>query len=183
MFKKNFGGSLAVGALALAMVLSVGVSTAAAQNNSRQLGLVNVSTGDVELLNGVNIAVAANVIATVCDVTVPVAVLATQIVGDNSVTYCAGTTAPITIEQSQPGDGAGTPSLGGNNSRQAGLVNVSLGDVAILNNVNLGVAANILITACDLTVPVAILAVQGVADGGTTTCQSTAGAINLIQAQ
>lgn len=170
--------------LILASLLVVAVAPAAmAQNNSRQLGLVNVSTGDVDLLNGVNLAVAANVIATVCDVTIPVAVLAGQIVGDGGETYCEGTAAPITIEQSQPGDGGGTPNVGGNSSRQAGLVNVSLGDVAILNNLNAGVAANVLITACDLTVPVAILAVQAVGDVGETTCQSDAGPILIEQVQ
>src|SRR5215210_3968749 len=102
------------------------------QNNSRQVGLVNVSTGDVALLNNVNIAVAANVIALVCDVTIPVAVLATQLVADGGETTCEGETFPITIEQTQPGQGV-TPA-GGNNSRQIGLVNVSLGDVDILNN-------------------------------------------------
>ena len=169
--------------LILGAALVVAVAPAAmAQNNSRQLGLVNVSTGDVDLLNGVNLAVAANVIATVCDLTIPVAVLATQIVGDGD-TFCAGTAAPITIEQSQPGDGGGTPNVGGNSSRQAGLVNVSLGDVAILNDVNAGVAANVLITACDLTVPVAILAVQAVGDIGETTCESDAGPILIEQAQ
>jgi len=43
-------------------------------NNSQQNGLVNVSTGDIDLLNNVNLAVAANVIATVCDVDVVLAV-------------------------------------------------------------------------------------------------------------
>jgi len=172
----------------LPFVLAAGLSVAAvapamAQNNSRQLGLVNVSTGDVDLLNGVNLAVAANVIATVCDLTIPVAVLAGQLVADGDETYCAGTAAPITIEQSQPGDGGGTPNVGGNASRQAGLVNVSLGDVAILNDVNAGVAANVLITACDLTVPVAILATQAVGDFGETTCESAAGPILIEQAQ
>jgi hypothetical protein len=169
--------------LAVAMLLPLGASSAAAQNNSRQLGLVNVSTGDVALLNGVNLAVGANVIATVCDVTVPIAVLATQIVGDNGATFCTGSAAPITIQQSQPGDGGGTPDLGGNNSGQAGLVNVSLGDVAILNDVNLAVAANVLVTACNVTVPVAVLAVQGVADTGSTTCESAAGPITVTQSQ
>jgi hypothetical protein len=170
--------------LILASLLSVALAPAAlAQNNSRQIGLVNVSTGDVDLLNNVNLAVAANVIATVCDVTVPIAVLATQIVADGSATECEGTTAPITITQAQPGDGAGTPNGGGNNSRQAGLVNVSLGDVAILNDLNLALAANVLVTACDLTVPVAILAVQAVSDTGDTVCTTAAGPINIDQAQ
>ena len=168
----------------VSMLALAGVSSSVAANNSRQAGLVNVSTGDVALLNNVNIGVAANVIATVCDVTIPVAVLATQIVGDAGATFCSGTADPITITQSQPGGGPGDNMLGGgNNSRQTGLINASLGDVAILNNVNLGVAANLLLTACDLAVPVAILAVQGVADGGETTCESAAGPITLEQAQ
>jgi hypothetical protein len=170
--------------IVLASLLVVAVAPAAlAQNNSRQLGLVNVSAGDVELLNGVNLAIAANVIATVCDVTVPVAVLAAQIVADGSETFCETTTGPIKIEQSQPGDGGGTPNVGGNNSRQVGLVNVSLGDVEILNNVNIAAAVNLLITVCDVTVPVAILAVQAVGDFGQTTCESTAGPILIEQAQ
>src|SRR5688500_5131407 len=164
-------------------LLVVGVSPAVAQNNSRQVGLVNVSTGDVDLLNNVNLAVAANVIATVCDVTIPIAVLATQVVGDDGATFCSGTAAPITIEQAQPGDGAGRPNGGGNNARQAGLVNLALGDIAILNNLNLALAANVLVTACDLTVPVAILAVQAVGESGDTVCTTAAGPINLDQAQ
>lgn len=168
--------------LGSALVLAI-APAASAQNNSRQIGLVNVSTGAVDLLNNVNLAVAANVIATVCDVTVPIAVLAGQIVADGGATECEGTTAPITITQAQPGDGAGTPNGGGNNSRQAGLVNLSLGDVAILNNLNLALAANVLVTACDLTVPVAILAVQGVSDAGDTVCMTAAGPINIDQAQ
>ena len=170
--------------LILASALVVAAAPAAmAQNNSRQAGLINVSTGNVELLNGVNLAVAANVIATVCDVTVPVAVLAAQAVADGGTTTCESISGPITLTQSQPGDGGGTPNVGGNRSRQAGLVNVSLGDVEILNNVNAGVAANVLITACDLTVPAAILALQAVGDFGDTTCTSAAGPITIDQTQ
>jgi hypothetical protein len=169
--------------LAASLLVVVLAPSAMAQNNSRQLGLVNVSTGDVELLNNVNLGVAANVIATVCDVTVAVAVLAAQIVEDGSATYCEGTAAPITITQSQPGDGAGTPNVGGNSSRQAGLVNVSLGDVEVLNNANIALAVNLLVTACDLTVGAAILAVQGVSDTGDTVCMTAAGPINIDQAQ
>ena len=165
-----------------ASLLVVGVSSSGAANNSQQVGLVNVSTGDVDLLNNVNIAVAANVLVTLCDLTIPVAVLATQIVADDSTYDCEGLAEGITIDQAQPGDGAGTPSGGGNNSNQAGLVNVSLGDVAILNDVNLALAANVLVTACDLTVPVAILAVQAVSDTSDYTCTSGAGPITIDQA-
>jgi hypothetical protein len=149
------------------------------QNESRQIGLVNVSTGNVELLNNVNLAVAANVIATVCDVTIPVAVLATQVVASDGDTFCEGTTTPITIEQSGGNQPSGLG--GGNNSRQAGLINVSLGDVEILNNVNAAVAANVLVTACDFTVAAAVLAAQGVFDGDDTGCETTAGPIDIVQ--
>lgn len=167
-----------------ASLLVVGVSPAAAQNNSRQVGLVNVSAGDVNLLNNVNLAVAANVLVTACDVTIPIAVLATQVVNDTATFDCEGIARGITIDQSQPGDGAGTPNGGrGNNSRQAGLVNVSLGDVNILNNLNLALAANVLVTACDLTVPIAIAAVQTVNDTSDFTCRSDAGPITITQTQ
>ena len=151
------------------------------QNESRQFGLVNVSTGDVELLNNVNLAVAAQVLATVCDVTIPVAVLATQVFGDGSETFCQGTAEEITIDQALPGENPASGPGGGNQSRQAGLINVSLGDVAILNNVNAAVAANVLVAACDLTIPVAILAVQGVFDTGETTWETTAEGIFIDQ--
>jgi len=149
------------------------------QNNSQQVGLVNVSTGDVALLNNVNLGVAANVIANVCDVTVPVAVLATQVIGTCGATFCTGTSDPITITQST--SGANAAPTGGNNSRQAGLINVSLGNVSILNNVNIGVAANVLVNACDLTVAAAVLAVQGVGDTGQTVCTTAAGPVSIVQ--
>ena len=149
-------------------------------NNSRQAGLVNVSTGAIDLLNNVNIAVAANVIANVCDPTITVAIIATQLVGDGSETFCTAATNPITIDQATPGENPFTPDAG-NNSRQVGLVNVSLGNVAILNDVNAAVALNVLVNACDLTVGVAVLALQGLADTGETTCESTAGPILIEQ--
>ena len=151
-------------------------------NAARQAGLVNVSTGDIALLNNVNLAVAANVIATVCGVRIPVAVLATQVLAPGADTFCEGSAAPITVEQSgQPFTGPGGP--GGNESRQEGLINVSLGDVAILNNVNVAVAANVLVTVCGLEVPVAIAAVQAVGPAGQTFCETTAGPIRIVQSQ
>ena len=115
-----------------------------------------------------------------CDVTIPVAVLATQVVGEDGETFCEGTTAPITITQADGGDAR---PAGGNNSRQTGLVNVSLGDVDILNDVNAAIALNVLVNACDLTVPIAIASLQGVFDGGTTGCSTDAGDIVIDQAK
>ena len=150
-------------------------------NNSRQFGLVNVSTGAVDLLNNVNLAVAANVVAQVCGLTIPVAALATQVVLPGGYT-CTGAAGPITIEQALPGENRPSGPNGGNNAQQAGLINVSLGDVAILNNVNAAIAANVLVTACGLTVPVAILAVQAVGTGDFT-CTTTADPTRIIQLQ
>ena len=152
-----------------------------AANNSNQTGLVNVSLGDVNLLNNVNLAVAANVAATVCDVNIPVAVLAQQVVGDGGETLCQTNAGPLTVDQALNGPAAGSPNAGGNNSNQTGLVNLSLGDVNLLNNVNLAVAANVAATVCDLNVPIAILAVQAVADTVGTVCSTNAGPGEVVQ--
>ena len=77
-----------VAAVIATMLLAfAGVGAAAAPAvaaNQSQNGLVNVqigdiTTGDILSNNHVNVAVAANVAATVCGVTVPVAVLAQQV--------------------------------------------------------------------------------------------------------
>ena len=167
-----------------AVVIATAVAvapTAAAQNNSDQTGLVNVSLGDVAILNNVNLAVAANVAATICGVDVPVAVLATQVVADTGTTVCETAAGPLTVEQAT--NGGGGPTGGGNNSQQTGLVNVSVGDVAILNNVNLAVAANVAATICDVSVPVAVLATQVFVDGSETVCETAAGPLTVEQAQ
>jgi hypothetical protein len=169
--------------LLIASLLAVaGATSTSAQNNSNQTGLVNVSLGDVDLLNRVNLAVAANVAATVCNVAVPVAVLAQQVVAQGGDFTCDTDAGPLTIDQALNGPG-GQPSAGGNNSRQTGLVNVSLGDVAILNDVNAAVAANIAVTACNLTIPVAVLAGQIVTQSGEYTCDTAAGPLDVTQSQ
>src|SRR5436190_14552575 len=94
------------GVLALCMVSMLafaGASPTYADNGSRQTGLVNVSLGDVSLLNHVNLAVAANVAATVCDVAVPVSVLATQIIAGDGATICQTVAGPLAVTQSLPG--------------------------------------------------------------------------------
>lgn|SRR5436190_14521029 len=69
-----------------------------------------------------------------------------------------------------------------NNSNQTGLVNVSLGDVNVLNNTNLAVAANVAATVCAVNVPVAVLSVQLIASGGmTTVCTTNSGPLNVTQ--
>jgi hypothetical protein len=178
MRKVNF-----VVALAASTAVAFGAAApASAQNASNQVGLVNVSVGDVDVLNDVNLAVAANLAATICDVDVPIAVLAAQLIADGSETVCQTTAGPLTVEQSQTGGGGGA-NAGGNNARQAGLVNVAAGDIAILNNVNLAVAAQVVATVCDVTIPVALLAQQVLIDGSETFCTTAAGPITVDQAQ
>jgi len=164
--------------------VGVGVVSATAANNSSQTGLVNLSLGDVNLLNNANLAVAANIAATVCGVNVPVALLAQQVIAGGQSTICDTAAGPLTVTQSQNGPPVTPPNAGGNNSNQSGLVNVSLGDVNVLNNANLAVAANVAATVCGVNIPVAVLADQLIAGGGiTTVCDTATGPLNVQQAQ
>jgi hypothetical protein len=79
------------------------VAAPAAGANQSQQGLVNVqigdiTTGDILSNNNVNLAVAANVAATVCGVTVPVAVLAQQVFRTGGFS-CSGATQFVNITQ------------------------------------------------------------------------------------
>lgn len=92
-----------LGAAAFATV-ALGISVAgpaAAQNNSQQNGLVNVSTGDVSVLDNARIGVAAEVAATICGVNVgPVAVLAANVDATGvQRTVCDTANGPVTISQ------------------------------------------------------------------------------------
>jgi hypothetical protein len=77
------------------------------------------------------------------------------------------------------------PAAAANNSRQSGLVNVSIGDVNVLNNANIGVAANVAASVCGVNVgPVAVLAANTAATGTqNTVCTIGDQAVTLTQAQ
>ena len=81
-------------ALFATAILGVGIAgPAAAANNSQQNGLVNVSVGDVNVLNDANIGVAAQVAAALCGIKVgPVAVLGTAVdrSGDSAIVCGTG---------------------------------------------------------------------------------------------
>jgi hypothetical protein len=92
-----------LGAATFATV-ALGISVAgpaAAQNNSQQNGLVNVSTGNVSVLDNARIGVAAGVAATICGVSVgPVAVLAANVDATGvQQTVCNTASGPVTITQ------------------------------------------------------------------------------------
>jgi hypothetical protein len=69
------------------------------------------------------------------------------------------------------------------NQTQDGLVNVAVGDVTVLQDVNVGVAANVVAQVCGLKVgPVAALARQVDRSGATTTvCTSPSGPVVISQ--
>ena len=78
-------------------------ATPAVAANQSQQGLVNVqvgdiTTGDILSNNNVNVAVAANVAATVCGTTVPVAVLAQQVFRTGGFS-CSSATQFVNITQ------------------------------------------------------------------------------------
>jgi hypothetical protein len=90
-------------ALVVAGTLSVGLAGPASAQVTIQDGLVNVSVGDVTILEDVAVGVAANVVANICGLRISnVAVLARQVdrSGD-SVTVCTAgpTSQPVTISQ------------------------------------------------------------------------------------
>jgi hypothetical protein len=68
---------------------------------------------------------------------------------------------------------------------QDGLVNVMIGDVNVLNNANIGVAANVAANICGVRVgPVAVLATQVDRSGAQqTVCGTGDQAIRLVQNQ
>lgn len=74
---------------------------ATAANNSQQNGLVNVSVGDISVLDNANIGIAANVAANICGVSVGPVVLLAQRVDATSVTrtVCTTDNGPVTISQ------------------------------------------------------------------------------------
>jgi ethanolamine utilization microcompartment shell protein EutL len=162
---------------ALTLGVALTATTAHAQQ-PRQQGLVNVNVGDVTLLENVGVGVAANIVAQVCGLQVgQVAVLANQVLrtGQQSETVCEATVGE------QQGDIIITP---GNDRgprqqpRQEGLVNVNVGDVTILQNVAVGVAANVIAQICGVQVgQVAVLATQVMRTGqqSDTICEATVG--------
>jgi acyl-CoA hydrolase len=115
MFKKMFGGFLAAGALALALVAPVSAGNQAGNS------LVNVQVSDTTI--AVPIALAANL----CDIDVNV--LARQ--ADIGRTTCTATAESVAT----PGGG------GGGNKAGDSLVNVQIDDLEVL--LPIGVAANI----------------------------------------
>jgi len=87
------------GVIAVAGVLGFG-SHARTQTTVGD-GLINVAVGDVNVLNNVDIGVAAQVAANICGVKVgPVAVLGTAVDrGNTTRTVCSTADGPVTLTQ------------------------------------------------------------------------------------
>jgi ABC-type uncharacterized transport system permease subunit len=103
MRKMKVAIAAAVATALLSFAALGAVAAPAHAANQSQRGLVNVqvgdiTTGDILSNNNVNVAVAANVAATVCGVTVPVAVLAQQVFRTGGFS-CSGATQFVNVTQ------------------------------------------------------------------------------------
>ena len=140
--------------LGAVVVLTPVASERASAQNQDQLGLVNVAVGDVTIARNVAVGVAAQVAANVCGLNVAnVAILAALVAQNQETkTVCTITqgdqTVPVTITPAQ-GNGGGN---GSPNQRQAGLINVAVGDVTVLENVAVGLAAQLAANLCGVSV-------------------------------
>ena len=78
---------------------------------------------------------------------------------------------------------AAAPASAANNAVQDGLVNVAVGDVNILNDANIGVAAQVAANICGVKVgPVAVLGAAVDRSGGTSTvCTTDQGPVTIRQ--
>jgi hypothetical protein len=88
-------------ALVLAVALSLGLAVPAAVQAQAQAGLVNVSVGNVNVLNNVSVGVAAQLVAQVCGVEVgPVVLLGVSVIQTGQpATVCQSAQGPVTIFQ------------------------------------------------------------------------------------
>ena len=95
-----------LGALLVAGALSLGLAGPAAAQGQIADELVNVTVGDITILEDVNIAVAARVVALVCDEQIsPVVALAQAVdlgTPQEPVCFAEGEAVPITIIQNWP---------------------------------------------------------------------------------
>jgi hypothetical protein len=91
--------------LSATAMMAFAVAGPAGAQPVNQDGLVNVAVGDVTILEDVNVAVGANVAATLCDIEVgplALAVLGQAVAVDRSGrerTICETDAGPVTIEQ------------------------------------------------------------------------------------
>ena len=87
-------------ALVVAGALSLGLAVSAAVQAQGQSGLVNVSVGNIEILNDVKIGVAAQIAAEICGTRVgPVVLLAMNVVntGEPATVCTTAQNAPVVI--------------------------------------------------------------------------------------
>lgn len=98
----SYARRLAVTLVTGAALVAVPAGTAGAATQTQD-GLVNVAVGDVTINDAVDLAVAAQVVAQLCNVRVgPIAVLGQAIAVDNSGvsrTVCTSEQGPVTITQ------------------------------------------------------------------------------------
>ncbi len=111
----NIVTKAAVGAVlggSLLFTGGLGVAAAAPPVNLQD-GLVNVAVGNVSILNDLQVGVAANVVATICNVPVTAAILGSvDQTGATSEAFCTVPGGPVTVTQnagSTPGNSSNAP--------------------------------------------------------------------------
>ena len=145
---RYLAGAVVVGT---AVVLAPVVPAQAQGDQQTADGLVNVQVGDVTILENVAVAAAVAAVANICPaVNVSnITALANEVDqrGGSSGAICQGTsdaaTGPVLIK-----DNGGGGSDGGDQQTADGLVNVQVGDVTLLQNVAVGLAAAVVANLC-----------------------------------
>jgi hypothetical protein len=90
-----------IAGLGLGAALAFAAPEMAGAQTTKQDGLVNVNIGDVTVLEDVNIAVAANLVAQVCGVSVDAVVAVIAAVDQNSrqATFCRTSDGKVKVTQ------------------------------------------------------------------------------------
>jgi hypothetical protein len=118
---RNLVGALMLGtAVLVSPAASALAAPAAAPEAQLQNGLVNVAIedlvniGNVQVLNGVSVAVAANLVAQVCNISANAAILAVQAVDQGGQRFsCESATQRITVTQDSGNRGGNRGNQGG----------------------------------------------------------------------
>lgn len=118
---RNLTGGLVLGtAVLVSPAASAFAAPVAVPEAQLQNGLVNVSIedlvniGNVQVLNGVSVAVAANLVAQVCNISANAAILAVQAVDQGGQRFsCESATQRITVTQDSGNRGGNRGNQGG----------------------------------------------------------------------
>ncbi len=109
MMKRVAAGTVVGGS----MLLTAGLGVANAAPVQVQDGLVNLALGNITVLQDVNVGVAAQITALVCDVAdignITALATAVDTGSDDQEVLCQSTAGPVTVTQNGPGNSENAP--------------------------------------------------------------------------